>query len=323
MRNFEKVSNTALVCVTLAVLVMVQSSLDLHSALAALVMIAVAATALAFVGYLRHALLFQHRLRKALRNQEIEVHYQPFLRLKDEQIIGAEALLRWPGVSMNIEALVAKAEQRGMIKELTDYVIARAAEDWRAFNAVYPLFRININVSAPELASDSFFERVRQLTQAIPAQALAFELTERQSAPLDSIAANISLLRSEGYKVYIDDFGTGFSSMTTLLGLSIDGFKLDAAFLKSTHGLSAIKALKNLAGNMKAELVVEGVETTVHKYDLMEISEELFAQGWLYGRAMRKSELLKKIANSMTFRNPTVSAALFGDCEHRKSLCKH
>lgn len=248
--------------------------------------------------YCRSDRSFRQQVLKALHDQEIKVFYQPIVRLADERIIGAEALLRWPGSPFSTEFLIAKAEQMGWIQTITDYVIKRAIQDWHTFREIHPEFCININISAPELVSDSFVERLITIIHSLSVGAIALEITERQSAPLDKISGAISRLRDAGFKVYMDDFGTGYSSMTALLDLPLDGFKLDVAFIKSPYGLSAIRAINTFASEMGRNVVVEGVETTKHKQSLMQINADMIVQGWLFGRAMQEKELLAQMKSS-------------------------
>jgi sensor c-di-GMP phosphodiesterase-like protein len=238
---------------------------------------------------------FRRKLSAALKNRELEVHYQPFVRLRDHRITGAEALLRWPGCQTGIERLVARAEETGMIAALTDYVIARVADDWPSFQTVDRDFRISINIAAPDLVTGTLCDRLKRLASNIPAQALAFEITERQSAPLEEIAFHLSELRNQGYQVYVDDFGAGFSSMTRLRHLSVDGCKLDASFLKMHAAAAAISAIQIFAHASGVELVVEGVETAAQASTLANLNPDLIVQGWLFGRAAKKSELIERL----------------------------
>ncbi len=252
---------------------------------------------------------FRRKLSAALKNRELEVHYQPFVRLRDHRIMGAEALLRWPGCKTSIERLVARAEQTGMIGVLTDYVIARVADDWPSFQAMDRDFRISINISAPDLASGTLCDRLKRLAFNLPAQALALEITERQSASLEAIALHLSQLRNLGYQVYVDDFGTGFSSMTRLLNLSVDGCKLDASFLKMHAAAAAISAMQRFAQASGVKLVVEGVETVAQQNMLSEINPDLIVQGWLFGRAAKKSELIERLKNQQRTLNSSLRAS--------------
>ncbi len=252
---------------------------------------------------------FRRKLTAALKNREIDVHYQPFVQLRDHRILGAEALLRWPGCTISIEQLIARAEETGMIAVLTDYVIARVADDWPCFQAMDRDFRISINVSAPDLATGTLCDRLRRLALNVPAQALALEITERQSAPLDAVACQLSLLRSHGYQIYLDDFGVGFSSMTRLLHLSVDGCKLDASFLRMHAPAAAISAMQILAQASGAGLIVEGVETTAQENILAELNPDLTVQGWLFGRAAKKSELIERLKKQQRSLSSTLRAS--------------
>ncbi|GAA5628553.1 hypothetical protein Brsp05_03852 [Brucella sp. NBRC 12953] len=252
---------------------------------------------------------FRRKLSAALKNRELEVHYQPFVRLRDHRIMGAEALLRWPGCKTSIERLVARAEETGMIGVLTDYVIARVAADWPSFQAMDRDFRISINISAPDLAAGALCDRLKRLALTMPAHALALEITERQSASLEAVALHLSELRNLGYQIYFDDFGTGFSSMTRLLHLSVDGCKLDASFLKMHAAAAAISAMQIFAQASGVELVVEGVETVAQQNMLAEINPDLIVQGWLFGRAAKKSELIERLKNQQRTLNSSLRAS--------------
>ncbi|WP_079211035.1 EAL domain-containing protein [Brucella pituitosa] len=235
---------------------------------------------------------FSARLEEALHSGEIQIHYQPVVRLDNQKMVGAEALLRWPGLDIGIEQVIKQAEEADVIDVVTAYVIGRVAEDLPRFRTVNADFQISINIAPQELASGSLLNRVKDYASSLPARALSFEITERQFAPLEKIAGNLTVLRDHGYQVYVDDFGTGFSSMSRLFNLPVDGFKLDPSFLQAAHSGGAIRAMAAFAKELGVEMVVEGVETKAHQTLLMAVDKEIFAQGWLFGPPMKSLDLL-------------------------------
>ena len=210
-------------------------------------------------------------LRGALKDNALELHYQPVVRITDRAIVGAEALLRWTDPDHGVvppQVFIPLAEESGLIHALGDWVLKTAAAqcvDWR--NGGLPLAHIGQPVGEAVLsrrprAAD---HRDRRGDGCEPSW-LELEVTETSLMhDLDAIRKVLHQLRGEGFTVAIDDFGTGYSSLTHLKHFPIDTLKIDISFiadLETDPGDAAItEAIIGLARGLGLKVVAEGVGT--------------------------------------------------------------
>lgn len=215
-------------------------------------------------------LRLRRRLRRALRSGEIEVHYQPIIRLADDRCVGAEALMRWhhPRAGMvEPDAFIPLVERGGCIIDLTRHVMRRVASDLPAMSAVFPDVRISINLAAVHLqASVLGDDVVRIFTESGLTRHIVFEATERQLIT-DEVSAEESIrhLHQAGIRVYLDDFGTGHSSLAYLQRFPVDGIKIPQRFVSDigtdAPQRSVIDAIIHLGQGLDLAMIAEGVET--------------------------------------------------------------
>jgi EAL domain-containing protein (putative c-di-GMP-specific phosphodiesterase class I) len=198
--------------------------------------------------------------------------YQPIYQLEDMSIKGAEALIRWEDPVLGIISpgeFIPIAEKNGLIEKLDYWVIQevfKQINEWKAQG--FPLVTISINISSETFEDDAFEERL--CTQAskhsINTELIELELTER--IILNDINASIDKfrrLRKKGFKIAIDDFGVGYSSLSYLVKLPIDHLKIDRSFindLKSGKESKVIvSTLVNMAKELDIQVIAEGIET--------------------------------------------------------------
>lgn len=225
-----------------------------------------AATAGAAVGSLR----LRGRLRRAVRLGEIEVHYQPIVRLRDDRCVGAEALMRWHHPREGLigpETFIPQIESTDAIITLTHHVMGRVADDLPALIAIQPDVQVSINLAAVHLEAATLGEDVlRIFTACGHMEHLIFEATERQLI-VDEVAAErcIRHLRAAGMRVYLDDFGTGHSSFAYLQRFPVDGIKIAQQFVSEigtdAPRRSVIDAIITMGQGLDLEMIAEGVET--------------------------------------------------------------
>lgn len=242
------------------------------------------------------------QLRRALRKGSLELVYQPILELPSRACAGAEALARWKdedGTPISPEVFIRIAEERGMIGELTSFVIRRAIADVGDVLRKHPELTLSVNIAASDLQSEAFFElldeQVRQ--KGIRPRQLALELTERSTANLGKLQQAILRLHMEGYQVHVDDFGTGFSSLAYLHELAVDAIKIDRTFTR-TIGTDAVTVsilpqILALAELLHVEVIVEGVETEEQAVYLTDTGKTMQAQGWYFGKPVQAFDLPK------------------------------
>ncbi|MDE3202100.1 MAG: EAL domain-containing protein [Acidobacteriota bacterium] len=247
----------------------------------------------------------EKQLIRAIRKDALGVVYQPIVDLHSGRIIGAEALVRWNddgNMAVPPDVFVRIAEERGFVGEITRLVLRRILRDFGPTLRERPDFHVNINIAAADLADPEFVPLVEKaLKQArVPAYSLGFEITEGFTARHDVARKTILQLREMGHAVHIDDFGTGFSSLSYLYELSISGIKIDRAFVRAI-GTEAVTVailpqILNMARQLNLQVTVEGIETPEQaEYFTHRATESIHAQGWLYGRPVPASDLLNML----------------------------
>ena len=217
-------------------------------------------------------ILLANSLRRAVDRGELVVHYQPQRNLKTGKITGAEALVRWNHPDLGLlqpMQFIPLAEEIGLISEIDQWVLRRACEQLKAWEAAGqgPLF-ITTNLSArqfqqPELAK--IISDVLKETQLNP-EHLGIEITETVAMQDTELTArNMSSLNAMGVRFLIDDFGTGYSSLSYLKKLPIYKLKIDQSFItyldKDSDYQAIIDAIIAMAHILKVKVVAEGVET--------------------------------------------------------------
>jgi diguanylate cyclase (GGDEF)-like protein/PAS domain S-box-containing protein len=210
-------------------------------------------------------------LRRALEGSELHLHYQPKVDLKTRSVVGAEALLRWAHPkrgSVPPGEFIPLAEQTGLIRPLTRWVLDRAAGEARAWERAGRQIPVAVNISARSLHDGRIVDDVEEalLTHDLRADRLQIEVTE-SAVMADAVrAADVrSSLASRGVTVAIDDFGTGYSSLGLLRKLPVNELKIDKSFVIGMAGeggedTAIVRSTADLAHNLGLNVVAEGVE---------------------------------------------------------------
>ncbi len=240
------------------------------------------------------ALNLETDLRKALAHQEFVVHYQPIIRLADHQIIGAEALVRWHleqgGVILPCDFMPV-AEESGLIVPIDRWVMYQACEQlsfWREQVLPQRPLSISVNLSAKHFSRSDLVQQIDRILQEtkLDAQSLNVEITE--SAIIDNEAEArrvLDQLKERQIKLTLDDFGTGFSSLSHLHQLPIDAIKIDRSFVsergEEISNLEIVRSVLNLAHGLGIEAIAEGIETAQQLAQLKELGCE-YGQGYFF-----------------------------------------
>ncbi|WP_066304658.1 bifunctional diguanylate cyclase/phosphodiesterase [Bacillus sp. FJAT-29814] len=211
-------------------------------------------------------------LRKALLNDEFFVHLQPRVDTSTNEIISAEALIRWNHPEFGLippAEFIPIAEETGLIIPIGKWMKRKVCEQlvqWR--NDGVPLVPISINISPQRFFQKDFAESVRVLLEEyrLDGCLLEFEITENSLMRNETdVIQTINELKKLGIKIYIDDFGTGYSSFSYLKSFKLDGIKIDRSFIhdiscqSDNAGITA--AMIQLAHLLKTDVIAEGVET--------------------------------------------------------------
>jgi sensor c-di-GMP phosphodiesterase-like protein len=236
---------------------------------------------------------FPSMVRRAAKNKNFFVEYQPIVELGSRRVIGAEALVRWKSkiAIVRPDHFIPLAEERGLIHLITEQVINIVTEDLPRFLDLYPEFEVAINMSAADLRSGRTHELLDHMLAASGArpQNIELEATERAFLQGPDTAKLIGTLREKGFSVAIDDFGTGYSSLACLQSLSLDTLKIDKAFVETiaTDGATSnvVGHIIEMARSLELHMVAEGVETETQALFLEKRGVQ-YGQGWLFGKPM-------------------------------------
>jgi|GEM_PF-5490848 len=252
-------------------------------------------------------------LRKALREEQMEVYFQPQVDAPSGRIIGAEALLRWHHPEQGIippDRFIPIAENNGMIHPIGEWVLqnaCRQAAHWqRKFG--FPL-RMGVNVSGRQFQNDTLIDIINHALDesGLPAESLEVEVTEGVvMEEIEKAIASLVDLKVRGVKVAIDDFGTGYSSLSQLRKLPFDRLKVDRSFLIDVivdrDKQAIVEMIIELAARMNLEIISEGVETSEQMKFL--ISHGCYQmQGYLFGRPMTAEAFEELLAQNAAGRS--------------------
>jgi len=239
-------------------------------------------------------------LHRALERNELELHYQPFVELHTETLVGMEALVRWrhPTRGLLLPAeFIALAEDSGLILPLGTWVLeeaCRQAATWHRCRAEAgeEAARVNmsVNVSAVQLADPAFPTRVALEVTGVDPDRIWLEITESTLMRDADDAVNVlRTLRDLGLHLEIDDFGTGYSSLSYLQRFPVESLKVDRTFVadldQRSDNAAIVRAIVGLGDSLGLPIIAEGVERRGEVAKLQALGCHL-AQGYLFGRPL-------------------------------------
>ena len=252
--------------------------------------------------------MLENNLRKALKNNELQLYYQPQVSADKRHLVGMEALIRWkhpekgfisPGVFIPI------AEETGLIMEIGEWVIREACRqgaEWQEQG--YKLEKISVNLSARQLKEPRLCDIIDSIlkdTQMDP-QFLGIELTESAIIREPEVAIlRLEKIKSLGVKLSLDDFGTGYSSLSYLKRFPIDTLKIDQSFIRDVttekEDVALVQAIITMAHGLEMDVIAEGVEVR-EQYEFLVSHDCDTIQGYLFSRpipADKMQAMLKKL----------------------------
>ena len=239
-------------------------------------------------------LMLLAELRRAIRDDVLQLHYQPKIDVHAGRVAGAEALVRWPHPGRRIvspKEFIPLAEHTGLIKPITQWVLDAALKQiaaWRRLGIDSP---VAVNVSPNNLRDPEFLARLEALQAKSGAKLdlLEFEITETalMADPARSREV-LARIRDLGVRVSIDDFGTGYSSLSYIATLPIHALKIDRIFvldiMREPRRRAVVTAAISLAHSLQLEVVAEGIETAEQAEALIRLGcDEI--QGYLFEQA--------------------------------------
>jgi diguanylate cyclase (GGDEF)-like protein/PAS domain S-box-containing protein len=252
----------------------------------------------------------ESELRNALASGQLDVFYQPIIRLADRGIAGFEALLRWrhPGKGLISPAeFIAHSEESGLIVSLGRFALERAAAElahWQRYFPINPPLFVSVNFSRRQI-KDAAFEAL--LTTILDGSGIAegslhLEITESAIASDAKLPELMARIRTAGAGLSIDDFGTGASTLSELRNLPADTVKIDRSFLArhggtdmDSDGEVVLAGIVGMAHELKRAVVAEGVENEADAQLLAKIGCE-FGQGFYFSPPLDAAAALEYIA---------------------------
>nr|WP_275285029.1 bifunctional diguanylate cyclase/phosphodiesterase [Thiospirillum jenense] len=256
------------------------------------------------------ALALERDLHRALDNEEFFLVYQPQMDLRQGQIVGVEALLRWHHPERGLVSpiqFIPVLEDTGLITRVGDWVIAEACRQSAQWSAQGLILRVGINLSPRQFLEPTLFDRVMLLIAETGANPNEIELEITESLAMQEPATAIALLqrfRAADIQIAIDDFGIGHSSLEYLLKFPIDAIKIDRAFvINVTNALAdraIVRAVTAIGQTLGLNIIAEGVET-LRQCDFLEALGVTEIQGYLIGKPMPPRDLIMLL---QTFSRP-------------------
>ncbi|MCZ6657647.1 MAG: EAL domain-containing protein [Gammaproteobacteria bacterium] len=254
----------------------------------------------------RHRVFVETRLRGAIKRGELELHFQPKLKLDDRTVNSGEALLRWTDAELGRvppDTFVPIAEETSLIHEFMSILVNKTADLYLAADREgVNIDHIAINASAKQLMTEGFaFSLLAMLDRrSLAYQNIELEITESVFArDTRLVVRELEILRSAGMKIALDDFGTGFSSLNMLRELPLDVVKIDRSFITeldtSDQARILVQHLISIAATLGKQVVAEGVETEVQLQHLVDAKCD-YVQGYLIAKAKTEGDFISMLS---------------------------
>lgn len=247
-------------------------------------------------------------LMRALEREELFLVYQPQINIKQETLIGFEALLRWDHPEHGLISpgeFIPIAEEAGVINSIGEWIIETACKQQKQWkDEGYSSLKIAINLSPKQLQDPDLIEKVAALMKKyeVTPSLLEFEITENMNLfETDSFLQKIKELKMLGIELSVDDFGTGHSSLSYLQQLPIDHVKIDRSFIwdipENRNNIALTKAIIAMAHELGLTVVAEGIET-IEQLELLREYECEYAQGFYFSKPMPVEQIDQLLCKS-------------------------
>ncbi|QCR32204.1 bifunctional diguanylate cyclase/phosphodiesterase [Lysinibacillus sp. SGAir0095] len=247
-------------------------------------------------------ILLDSEIRRAIENRDFELYYQPKVNVKQNKIIGFEALVRWKSEKLGFVSpaeFIPYAEETGLIIPISEIILDKACEELVTLNeAGYTKLPISINISSIHFQQTNFLESIQKILERnnTSAQNFEIEVTERtvMNNDMDTISKLVRL-KQLGFKISIDDFGTGYSSLSYLVRFPVDYLKIDKSFIQHIVHLAdkqaIVDAIIQMAHRLNMKVIAEGVESIQQLNQLNQMGCD-YIQGYYYSKPVPMEELI-------------------------------
>lgn len=248
------------------------------------------------------------RLRQAFAREEFLMHYQPLLFSENGRLAGMEALVRWKPDGENTlippDRFIPILEETGMIVKVGRWILTTACRQYMAWRMQgMPPLRLSVNISACQFCSGSLADDVRQVLSVtgMDPSCLCLELTEGiVMSNMQQTLAILHQLHELGVVLSLDDFGTGFSSLSYLHQMPLHELKIDRSFVEhlphDANAVAIVDSILGMAHNLNLSVVAEGVESEGHAAFLRERKCEIL-QGYYFSRPLEADAFIAKVLN--------------------------
>jgi diguanylate cyclase (GGDEF)-like protein/PAS domain S-box-containing protein len=238
-------------------------------------------------------------LRRAVANHEFELYFQPQVRLVDEAVVGAEALLRWRHPAHGIlapGAFIDRLTESVWAPDVGRWIIRTACDkiaEWRRMGL--SLGRVAVNLFPCQARDDRLVTDVEEALRRneLPPEALELEITEYAALDYENPTGPLLQLHEKGVRLAFDDFGTGYASLNYLTRFPISRIKIDRSFVArisdNAENAAIIRSLVAMAHNLELEVIAEGVETRAQA-TFLQVEKCQEAQGFLYSKPLPAAE---------------------------------
>jgi EAL domain-containing protein (putative c-di-GMP-specific phosphodiesterase class I) len=241
-------------------------------------------------------------LHHAINNQDFMIYYQPIVSLETGKIFGFEALLRWHHEKHGFipaTEFIPLAEETGLIIPIGHWVLQEACKQIRLWQDQFPSdppLTISINVSSKQFSQPDFIQQIRDVLEdtKLDSKSLKLEITESFLMDDKKIETVLSQLKEMDIQIHIDDFGTGYSSLSYIQQFPVSALKIDRSFINKM-GLAGedseiVRAIVNLAHNLKMDVIAEGVEKGEH-LPILKALKCKYVQGYLFSQPLNSQEV--------------------------------
>ncbi len=252
------------------------------------------------------------QLEEALKRREFVLYYQPLIDARMGNIVSAEALIRWKHPKLGLQEplkFIPVAESTGYIVPIGEWVLSTAFRECKKWNSKGERISVCVNVSFKQLEDEEFVSKVKKTFEKtkLPPEYLIIEITESAAMHQEEmVIKNLKKINDLGIQIYIDDFGSGFSSLKLLKKLPISGLKIDNFFIQhitnDSSDLSIVKGIMAMAYNLNLKVILEGIETKEQFEYIKSLDWTYkgnikcdFVQGFLFSEPLSPEEFFKKL----------------------------
>lgn len=264
-------------------------------------------------------LRIESEMRKALRNEEFELYYQPRIDISQNRVVGAEGLIRWQHPSRGLlppSEFISIAEETGMIMPLGYWIIHQACKDLNELaQKGHHDVQLAVNVSFKQFQDTKFVDTVANILekQAISEGRLEFELTETtMMIEAEAVDESLKRLNKLGIDISLDDFGTGYSSFAHIQRLPISVLKIDRSFVSNVStnedDATIVRAIINLAHSLNMQVIAEGAETS-EQVEFLCLNKCDQVQGYFFSKPITFTAL-KQLLNQEDFVDQHIQSVL-------------